>query len=204
MTNKSESIGKFATALCKAQNQLPAAAKSSKSHYGSYADLPTIQETLKEPLAKHGLSYVQMVTCEDNIVAVETMAMHESGEWLSATIKMTPSKKDPQGIGSCITYALRYSLKAFFGVQTCDDDDGDAASNVGKGRTNVAPKPSTKTKEQQFQDAVLKMVPAFKGLGIEKEAIPVLVGVGKFSDLKPEHIGELKKQYAIVKEETNA
>ena len=48
------------------------------------------------------------------------------------------------------------------------------------------------------------MVPAFKALGIDKEAIPILVGRSKFSELIPDDIGPLKKQYAIIKEETNA
>ena len=113
---------------------------------------------------------------------------------------MIPVKKDPQGIGSCITYAKRYSLAAFFGVQTCDDDDGDAASNVGKTRTNVP----AKSKEDQFAEALKKMVHAFQRLGVEKTAIPVLVGLSKFSDIQPSHLGELKNQYTIVRNESNA
>jgi hypothetical protein len=40
---------------------------------------------------------------------------------------MKPVKDDPQGVGSCITYARRYALAAIVGVAP-EDDDGNAAS----------------------------------------------------------------------------
>jgi hypothetical protein len=36
-------------------------------------------------------------------------------------------KRDPQGVGSAITYGLRYALMAVLGVPPTDDDDGEAA-----------------------------------------------------------------------------
>jgi hypothetical protein len=44
---------------------------------------------------------------------------------------MKPAKNDPQAIGSCITYARRYSIGAFLSLNTGEDDDGNKASAKG-------------------------------------------------------------------------
>ena len=41
---------------------------------------------------------------------------------------INPTKNDPQGMGSAMTYAKRYALQAIVGVAADDDDDGNAAS----------------------------------------------------------------------------
>jgi hypothetical protein len=41
---------------------------------------------------------------------------------------LNPTKNDPQGMGSAVTYARRYTLGATLGIVTEDDDDGNAAS----------------------------------------------------------------------------
>jgi hypothetical protein len=55
------------------------------------------------------------------------MLCHNSGEWVRGRLAMRPVKADPQGVGSCITYARRYSLAAIVGVAP-EDDDGNIAS----------------------------------------------------------------------------
>jgi hypothetical protein len=58
--------------------------------------------------------------------------VHESGEQLSAGILSVPAaKQDPQGYGSALTYARRYSLMAACGIAP-EDDDGNAASKPRK------------------------------------------------------------------------
>jgi hypothetical protein len=41
---------------------------------------------------------------------------------------MTPSKNDPQGLGSAITYQRRYALGAILNLNIDEDDDGNQAS----------------------------------------------------------------------------
>jgi hypothetical protein len=53
--------------------------------------------------------------------------MHVSGEWISATYEMKPTKDDPQGAGSVITYQRRYALGAALGLNIDEDDDGNKA-----------------------------------------------------------------------------
>ena len=51
---------------------------------------------------------------------------------------MTPSKNDPQGLGSAITYQRRYALGAILGLNIEDDDDGNGASKTGEKPTQNA------------------------------------------------------------------
>ena len=57
-----------------------------------------------------------------------TVFLHTSGETLSSgPLHVPASKNDPQGYGSALTYARRYSLMAACGIAP-EDDDGNAAS----------------------------------------------------------------------------
>lgn len=59
--------------------------------------------------------------------------LHESGSSVSSTLRLRPSKTDPQGVGSAITYGRRYSLLAMTGAAP-EDDDGNAASGPRQDR----------------------------------------------------------------------
>jgi hypothetical protein len=61
-------------------------------------------------------------------VTVETVFVHESGEMLECgKLHVPAAKHDPQGYGSALTYARRYSLMAACGIAP-EDDDGNAGS----------------------------------------------------------------------------
>lgn len=127
---KSESIKELAAALVKVQADLKPAPKSSDNpFFGSkYADLTGCWEACRALLAANGLAVVQGTNGADGLtVTVETTLLHVSGEWMSSSLTIKPSKPDPQGIGSAITYGRRYALSAMVGICT-DDDDGNAAS----------------------------------------------------------------------------
>lgn len=128
--NKSESIKELASALAKAQSEIEKAEKDKTNpHFRSkYADLGNVVDAIKPAIASHGLSFVQVSHDSDNCAKVETVILHQSGEWLSCgTVSVPVSKADAQGFGSALTYARRYSLAAAFGVAP-DDDDGNAAA----------------------------------------------------------------------------
>lgn len=146
--NKSETIGALAGALSKAQAEIRGAVKDTANPFfkSKYADLSSVWEACREPLAKNGLSIVQTNRAGDGRVIVETLLMHASGEWISGELDMRPVKDDPQGVGSAITYARRYSLAAMVGVAP-EDDDGNAAS--GKTRPDkVEPQPDPVAKQK--------------------------------------------------------
>lgn len=127
---QSESIKSLADALCKAQAAMKGAAKDSDNPFfkSKYADLASVVEAIREPLAKNGLSYVQISHERENAAAFETRIFHSSGEWISCGVMSVPvNKADAQGFGSSCTYCRRYSLSAAFGVAP-EDDDGNAAA----------------------------------------------------------------------------
>lgn len=143
---RSESIAALAAALAKAQGELRPAPKDAENpHFRSrYADLPAIWEACRGPLARNGLSIVQMPadTGDGERLALTTMLMHESGEWISETfsVSLIAGKGSLlHAMGSALTYLRRYALAAFAGVVADDDDDGNAAAVVVQSVFDPAP-----------------------------------------------------------------
>lgn len=136
--NKSDSIAAIAPALHKAQGAIKAALKDSTNpHFRSkYADLSSVIEAVKGPLQANGITFLQGIEDAENGVAVETLLLHISGEWLSSTLKIPASKQDAQGYGSAITYGRRYGLQSMCGVPA-EDDDGNAATASTPAPTGV-------------------------------------------------------------------
>ena len=128
--NKSDSIKELATALAKAQGTIKGALKDSSNPFfkTKYADLASVVEAIRQPLADGGLSYVQISHESKDAACIETVILHSSGEWLSCgPVSVPVTKADAQGFGSAMTYSRRYSLSAAFGVAP-EDDDGNAAA----------------------------------------------------------------------------
>lgn len=119
----------FALALIAATSRIEGAIKDSRNpHFKTnYADLSSVIQAIKEPLAGTGVTFLQMPQISDGSARVETFALHISGEMLSLGVVDVPvNKKDAQGYGSALTYARRYGLATAFGVPSIDDD-GNAA-----------------------------------------------------------------------------
>ena len=129
----------IATALVKAQKAFGPALKSSTNpHFKSrYADLAACVEAVIAGLNDNGIALIQKCHNCDNGVMVETVLIHESGEILECGILHVPaSKQDPQGYGSALTYARRYSLMAACGIAP-EDDDGNSASRKTEIKSTV-------------------------------------------------------------------
>jgi len=125
----SASIAALAAALAKAQGQMTHASKDATNpHFRTrYADLAAVWSAIREPLAANGLSVIQQVTQAEGMVGVRSILAHASGEWVSSDLQMPVAQKTPQGYGSALTYARRYSLAALVGIAQ-DDDDGEAGT----------------------------------------------------------------------------
>ena len=129
--NRSETIGSIAKALSGAQASYEAVVKDTQGHQYKYASLDQYHAVLQKAFGEFGLSYIQSVETSDNAIRVETLLMHESGEWLSGTgpwVTFTIKTNAAQDIGSATTYAKRYALATFCGIEKEDDD---AASEQG-------------------------------------------------------------------------
>ena len=140
---QSTDIKNLATALAKAQAKIKPAVKREDNPYfkSKYADLTEVWNACRDALNKNGLSITQtMEPALEGRIGLRTTLLHTSGEWISGVLEMSPVYKDkegkehpsgdPQKIGSCLTYARRYSLAAIVGVATSDDDANEAS---GKG-----------------------------------------------------------------------
>jgi hypothetical protein len=126
---KSETISTLSAALVKFSGKMTKVKKDSVNpHFrNTYASLSNIIEATQQPLHECGLAVVQMPTGENELT---TVLLHESGEYISSTYKMTPSKNDPQGLGSAITYQRRYAYGAILSLNIDEDDDGNAGTKA--------------------------------------------------------------------------
>lgn len=92
-----------------------------------YADLSAVVEGVIPALNKSGVGVIQAPGFDGDMVSVTTTLIHESGSSVTSTLHLRPTKSDPQGVGSALTYGRRYSLLAMTGSAP-EDDDGQAAS----------------------------------------------------------------------------
>jgi hypothetical protein len=127
---KSESIKELAAALSKVQGAIGIAVKDSTNPFfkSRYADLASVWDACREHLAANKLAVTQLPTnAESGRVAMTTVLMHASGEWIATECSVKLVKDDPQAVGSALTYLRRYMLSAIVGI-VADDDDGNHAS----------------------------------------------------------------------------
>ena len=98
-----------------------------------YAPLDEVLELVTPKLHEHGLALVQSTLMHSEIVVLRTVLAHiQSGQWLASEYPLLPAKQnDPQQLGSAMTYARRYVIKAVCGLAEADDD-GNFASGKAK------------------------------------------------------------------------
>tara|TARA_R110002020_G_scaffold410759_1_gene620414 strand:- start:287 stop:790 length:504 start_codon:yes stop_codon:yes gene_type:complete len=141
----SETVGKIAGALAKAQGEMVMVeAKSTNPFFNSkYASLASVLETAMPALNKHEIALVQgnRWDNENNGFYITSMLIHSSGEWIKSEIRMPIMKKDPHGVGAATTYGRRYLLSSMVGIAQADDD-----GNTGIKR---APRPSDQVNKKQ-------------------------------------------------------
>lgn len=128
MTNL-QPIPKLATALLKAQKEIGSAKKGSVNPFfhSKYADLGSVMEACKESLNNNGITVLQPVGHDEHGDYVETILLHESGEYISDKMRLIQTA-DAQKQGSAITYARRYSLQSLVFIPSEDDDGNKAVS----------------------------------------------------------------------------
>jgi len=149
MEYKSENINELAKALAKAQGEMKFAIKDSVNpHFKSnYADLSSVIAAIKEPLSNNGLTYLQPIVTIDGQTYIETLLIHESGQWIKSLVPLhipKDSRNAIQAFGAACTYLRRYSLSSLVGVAQ-DDDDGETAQAV---KPQAQPKIEYINKEQ--------------------------------------------------------
>jgi hypothetical protein len=129
----SESLTKIAPALVKALGKIEGAAKTATNggFKTKYATLESVIDSSRDILTEHGLTLIQLPgACASGVLNLETILMHESGEWISGEMGIALGKTDPQGVGSALTYARRYAQMAALNMPAVDDD---AEAAMGRG-----------------------------------------------------------------------
>lgn len=158
----SEQIDQLATALAKAQGEMPVAYKNSKNPFfkSTYADFEAIIVASRPSLSKYGLSVVQPpIVQEGDRSYLVTLLMHASGQWIKSIALHNPVKTDVQSLSSYNTYLKRMCYTSLVGVATGDDDDGQAAShNVGSQETELVLKKYQSTYQQPTQQAIIEKI----------------------------------------------
>jgi hypothetical protein len=149
---QSETIDKIIPAFIAFQSDMPSVPKDGNNpHFKSkYATLGAITEATRPHLAKHGLGFMQWMSNRDGLQLIVTRIMHTSGQWMEDEgYILNPTKNDPQGMGSAVTYARRYTLGASLGIITEDDDDGNRASEPAPVK-KLPPVPAVKLPEPDW------------------------------------------------------
>ena len=125
-----ENIKQVAAALVKAKRAFGPALKQRENGHlkNKYAGLGECLEAVDAALLENGIALMQETFDDPTGVTIETVFLHESGESLRCgRLHVPAAKQDPQGYGSALTYARRYSLMTACGIAP-EDDDGHAAS----------------------------------------------------------------------------
>ena len=129
-------VNKAILAIGEVQQELQILARKETADVGKfsyrYTSFPAMWVELKPLLKKHGLVVIQSPVHTDGVTIgdfLTTTISHNSGDFLTYTMRLIVTRDDPQGIGSAITYAERYMLKTIFKIVT-DDEDNDATTQM--------------------------------------------------------------------------
>jgi hypothetical protein len=122
------------TALVECQKEFEQPKRTKKAYNYMYAPLEEVIKSVTPILCKHGLVIIQLPINEGMMVGVKTILGHSSGETIEGDFLATPTKSDPQSLGSIISYYRRYGLLAILGLAQ-EDDDGASVSNSNQGNS---------------------------------------------------------------------
>jgi len=175
---KSEQINLVAAALVKAQSEMGNASKGSANPFfkSKYADLNSIREACLPALAANGLSVLQPTVIIDGKNYIETMILHESGQYLGGHTEILFSKpNDAQNFGAGTTYARRFGLQAFLCIGAEDDDGEKAVGRSSSNKNTIGSQTNYTVANSPKQDNVTTIetvpTPAKRGFGIAKAVV---------------------------------
>ena len=91
-----ESIAKLAPALVMAQAEMAGATKGAKNPFfkSKYANLEEVIKVVKSAFSEHGLAFIQFPISSEGHAGVETIILHESGEFISNEFLLKCSKAE--------------------------------------------------------------------------------------------------------------
>ena len=138
MQRSSNSVGRLAAALAKAQaaianpeKSLTATIVSPFPREGSrtfrYASLSSGLDLVRKCLGQHEIATIQATAIDrdSGLIKLTTTLVHASGEWVSSDWPVCPVSETaaPHRLGAALTYARRYALFTLVGIAGEDDLD---------------------------------------------------------------------------------
>ena len=173
--NRSESIAKIAAALVKAQSKMSNAFKGATNPFykKSYADLNSIREATLPVLNTNGITVIQPTCVVDGVNYVETILLHESGEYISSLTQIVVDKvTDAQRHGSGLSYARRYALQSIVCIGA-EDDDANAAVQAPK--VSIEEEKQKALRDFNACKSILEVTALWNKLPAHVRAIPEVV-----------------------------
>lgn len=216
MMNQSEQINELAGALAKVQGEIQDAHKD-KSGYGyQYADLGQVLQIARPLMSSHGLSFSQFPTRPETAgqIALTTILMHTSGQYLSSTAEIPAEAKKglsaAQCVGSGLSYLRRYALAAVIGITQTDDDGAGGDDRDDSPRQQTTQRPPRQQSQGRPAAQQSRPAPAATGEVIDKkqaEQIAAMIretgtdydafakhfGIAEIEELTPEQAGAATK-----------
>jgi len=182
-----------------AQAEMPKLQKDGENpHFRSqFITLDNILHKVLPILHKHGLYLVQSVNRDGETPLLVTQITDGEQSYQSEMLLMMKAN-DPQGQGSAITYARRYSIMALLGLSAGDDDDGNSANEAENRRQEVE-------RQQTAPSAVAEFLQIIKDKGItsKEEAVAVLDMIDpNWKKLNTSGISRVKKELVLMSPDT--
>ena len=183
----SESVKEILPALLSVTDSMQAEKDGKNPHFRSdYMTLDGILNTVKPILKDVGIVILQSIDDDSGLIRCTTRLIHTSGEYLECDSIVHADKMTPQGYGSAITYARRYSITTALGIAEADDDGNAAEVASAPKKTVSKPKPKATTitskKVEPQKDALLseeqtnKMIKVFDDIDVEIWDLEKIVG----------------------------
>ncbi len=114
------------------KNSIGGVQKSGKNpHFkSSYIALPALIDVISDKIADSNfVTYVQNSIVLNGVGYLKTTLYHNNGEYIDGLLELITTRKDPQMLGSSLTYMRRYGLTTLLSIKEKDDD-----GNSGSGR----------------------------------------------------------------------
>ena len=185
---QSETIGKIAGALRRAQAEYTPISKNRKAgnpggKHWSYADLTQVLEAMLPILSKHELSFHQSEQYHDGVTLLFTQLSHdESGEWFGSYKPLLPKDQTDQAYGCTNSYQRRYAAYTLLAIFPSDEDD-DGMTNAQK------QKPLTQAEKSHLLELA-------KHKPLTTIRILKYRNIQSIDQLSPEHYDNTLSQYA--------
>ena len=189
----------FYEKFLKAQSEFPKLHKDGENpHFRSaFVTLDNILDKVVPVLNKHGIMMSQGVTTLEGQPALKTM-LTDGTDVIETTMLLMMKSADPQGQGSAITYARRYSLMAMLGLSAGEDDDGNSANEAENARQEMERQQTKPSAITEFMQIIKD-----KGVGSKEEAFAILDVVDpNWKKLNTSGISRVKKELVLMGADT--